>query len=817
MSGTYWGNVSANGTASLNSIPRTSSFSLNTSSGTFGSTQFVITINRASSSFTHKVYYQIQNSTHNAWLVNGDGAVGTSISFTPSTSDSNYLANSTSGTAVIKVDTYNGGTWIGTASKTITVNVPDSVKPTITSLNTAIVDAGASTSYGYVKGKSKCKLTINGATGSYGSTISSYHISGGGFSSSSSSFTTGVLNSSGNITFSAYVMDSRGRKSDTKTVTINVQDYSIPVISYPTAYRCNSEGTPDDNGTYIKAKFEYTHSSNISGNTATTKIEYKKATETTWTNAGTMSSSRGITIGNGGISTASTYNVRYTVSDMFITVTKSLDVAPSFVTMDFRKGGKGIAIGKASETDNLFEVGMDTKLNKVFMSKGNIDPQTGRTQNLGDLYTYNTVSTNTGQPTNYTSVLGFGRGTSGTVEICGEWTAGRGLWYRALRDTENNWFDWKKVVAHGDTSVRLGEDSYFSANPSNTTRCLTVEKTGTNTNYPALLVKSRTDNSWGTTMEVRTEGGSGGDRPTILFTSDKTDRRYTIGMGLSNNDSFTVNYNHGVYDGGWGTNLFKLTPDRGMDLTQGWYRIHGNGGIHWENYGGGWNMTDSTWMRSYGGKNVYTGNGTIYTEGTMKCHILDDNVGSSNCCYVDNANGSNSQITLRPDTDNRGNLGHRNYTWNYANITSIGNTFSLDRETTYNVSEYVDNDSMYDMVKNMSFYLEQEKSVEEFQEEVELKQTEEYKNADEETQSQMLKAIEKSIPSTYYYSKRSKLVANAEELPFEVAPHSHVADGSRTIETGSFMVGLASALQKAIQKIEDLESKIEELKMEKGE
>ena len=81
----------------------------------------------------------------------------------------------------------------------------------------------------------------------------------------------------------------------------------------------------------------------------------------------------------------------------------------------------------------------------------------------------------------------------------------------------------------------------------------------------------------------------------------------------------------------------------------------------------------------------------------------------------------------------------------------------------------------------------------------------------------MLKAIEKSIPSTYYYSKRSKLVANAEELPYEVAPHSHVSDGNRTVEIGSFMVGLASALQKAIQKIEDLENKIEELEKEKGE
>ena len=75
----------------------------------------------------------------------------------------------------------------------------------------------------------------------------------------------------------------------------------------------------------------------------------------------------------------------------------------------------------------------------------------------------------------------------------------------------------------------------------------------------------------------------------------------------------------------------------------------------------------------------------------------------------------------------------------------------------------------------------------------------------------MIKSLEKSTPASYYYSKRTRLIANADELPFEVAPESHVSDGSRTIETGAFMVGLASALQKAIEKIENLEMKVEEL------
>lgn len=79
-------------------------------------------------------------------------------------------------------------------------------------------------------------------------------------------------------------------------------------------------------------------------------------------------------------------------------------------------------------------------------SRGNLNPQTGRTQNLGNVYSYNTVSgTSDGAPTTYTSVIGFGRSTGGTVEIAGGWTAGMGLWYRALRDTTDNWYGWVKV------------------------------------------------------------------------------------------------------------------------------------------------------------------------------------------------------------------------------------------------------------------------------------------------------------------------------------------------------------------------------------
>ena len=40
-------------------------------------------------------------------------------------------------------------------------------------------------------------------------------------------------------------------------------------------------------------------------------------------------------------------------------------------------------------------------------SQGNLNPETGRTSERGNLYTYNTASNNSGGPTTYSSVLGF--------------------------------------------------------------------------------------------------------------------------------------------------------------------------------------------------------------------------------------------------------------------------------------------------------------------------------------------------------------------------------------------------------------------------
>jgi len=53
---------------------------------------------------------------------------------------------------------------------------------------------------------------------------------------------------------------------------------------------------------------------------------------------------------------------------------------------------------------------------------------------------------------------------------------------------------------------------------------------------------------------------------------------------------------------------YVCTDDNFMVTGGGWLRVDGSEGLYFQSYGGGWRMTDSTYIRSYGGKRVYLDN-----------------------------------------------------------------------------------------------------------------------------------------------------------------------------------------------------------------
>lgn len=118
-SGLSLGSLSTSGTASLNTIPRTSTFTI-PSSFTVGSA-FTVSISRASSSFTHEVAMLDGNTAFHWSGITSSTSVSSNI-------EANTLITRMVGvkskTFTVSVTTYNGATWIGSQTKTITANIP---------------------------------------------------------------------------------------------------------------------------------------------------------------------------------------------------------------------------------------------------------------------------------------------------------------------------------------------------------------------------------------------------------------------------------------------------------------------------------------------------------------------------------------------------------------------------------------------------------------------------------------------------------------------------------------------------------------------
>lgn len=222
------GVITVSGNISLATIPRSSSISFST--GTIGS-PLAITINRASTSFTHTLRW--------AWgSRSGTIASGltTSTSWTIPMDFCNELPNNVSGSGTIYVDTYSGSTKIGTQSKQFTANVPSSVIPSFTGITLDDQNATAKaliTGNTFVQIMSNIKVTFNGASGIYNSTIKGFRaeVLNKDIILTSNGGTLGPLNFNGTATIRASVTDSRGRVSATQDVTITLLEYYAPVIS----------------------------------------------------------------------------------------------------------------------------------------------------------------------------------------------------------------------------------------------------------------------------------------------------------------------------------------------------------------------------------------------------------------------------------------------------------------------------------------------------------------------------------------------------------------------------------------------------------
>lgn len=350
------------GSFPLPTIPRASTPTFSPSPMVAGS-PVTISTNPASDTFVHELDYSF--GSQSGVIATG---VASSQSWTPPLSLLNEIPNSASGAGTITCTTYasDGTTVIGTSTIPFTLNVPDTAIPTISSITASEAVALVNTAVGkYVQGLSKLNLAIVGAAGVDGSTITSYKLTVAGQTINAVSGTTGVITQSGALTVIATVTDSRGRVG-TATLAVNVLPYAVPSINTAALVlsRVNADGTPNENGTYIKVAFSAAVQSLPNGAAEKNALTFRLSTRQNGTTVYTAIDTEtpgGLTFNGSkiiaGYAAESSWDVLLEVADIVATTGVVRTVATSIIFMDWN-GSAGLGLNKFHE-HGFLDVGGD--------------------------------------------------------------------------------------------------------------------------------------------------------------------------------------------------------------------------------------------------------------------------------------------------------------------------------------------------------------------------------------------------------------------------------------------------------------------------
>ncbi|TAL63625.1 MAG: shufflon system plasmid conjugative transfer pilus tip adhesin PilV [Burkholderiaceae bacterium] len=163
-----------------------------------------------------------------------------------------------------------------------------------------------------------------------------------------------------------------------------------------------------------------------------------------------------------------------------------------------------------------------------------------------------------------------------------------------------------KVNLPGGNSLNIG-GSYFYGDSSN---IATRSPTG------GLYIQT-TGGSSGNIMQVHNITGDSGSTFTAQYVSAGTGlyaASYITSAGTINASS-TITSGSTITAGG-------DVAANGAVYASNWLRTYGNTGWYSQTYGGGWYMSDPTWIRAYGDKNIYTGGqvqaGSVQSNGTVQ-------------------------------------------------------------------------------------------------------------------------------------------------------------------------------------------------------
>lgn len=339
--------TSSNDVVVLSEIKRYSSF---TYTGNELGSPITLTIDRASTSFTHTLVYELGNIKQNYTNI------GDSYTFTrPYTDAQQFGSENASGIAKMTLITYNGNTELGRYSLNNVINIPDNndtkpVEVTATTVTEAI--PGIHSKFNsFVKDNSKALFTFNCA-GRFGANIKDYSVTIEDkiYVSTTNTLTTGFITNSGSINYSYKIRDTRGRITNGSGI-ISVLDYNSPIVTL--SVEKNTEQS-----VIAKIVGEISALNNL--NDKSLSLKYKLNSSQTYQNIDIPLSSYSInetlTIP---VSASSSYDFYATVSDYFNTYNTNIDyINTSFDLINIRNNGLGLGIGKKAEFNGL-DIAMD--------------------------------------------------------------------------------------------------------------------------------------------------------------------------------------------------------------------------------------------------------------------------------------------------------------------------------------------------------------------------------------------------------------------------------------------------------------------------
>lgn len=232
--GWYVGDLYTSFTETFQKIPRMSTIASVEGKRALGE-ELTINIERKVENFTHQVWYKVWGSE---WIDLGKN-IGTSVKFTPSPENARLNVNVVSSTFDICVRTFDGESQIGrdeysngwyiglpanTQPKLQTIELTDKAKATkdIVGKNT------------FVQTFSEMVCQFQGMEGTYGSTIKNFYaeVVDQKMAITSNGATFQFFKNYGDFQVQAYVIDSRGLKSNIVTVPIKVLQYFAPMLTF---------------------------------------------------------------------------------------------------------------------------------------------------------------------------------------------------------------------------------------------------------------------------------------------------------------------------------------------------------------------------------------------------------------------------------------------------------------------------------------------------------------------------------------------------------------------------------------------------------